>query len=348
MKKYTLRVLALLLTLSMTVGLLASCSSSASTSSPSGSAAASSDVSSTAPAKAMNLVLCSSAEGGASYYLATGLCKILNEYCPQYNITNEATSGSGPENGQFVTDSPLDTFGMLNNDTLNSALKGLTDRGFRQALPDLRIAMVGHMQYLYGVVLQNSDIKTFADLKGKKIALPPAGQGAYYQFFRIMEAYGLSEDDYSAVAMTNAEAGDALKDGTVQAAFVSGSIPQTTVSDLDLTKDIDILTLDQEHADAIIKENPQYGTATIPAGSYKDVAHDVLTLTLNILIVCDANMDAQIVYDFIKTIDEHSDEMKEVHANGGEYCADSSKSLYESGALPFHDGSVKYFKELWG
>ncbi|MDR1874088.1 MAG: TAXI family TRAP transporter solute-binding subunit [Synergistaceae bacterium] len=301
-----------------------------------------------APAKPVNLVICSSAAGGASYYLATGLTKIVSEKIPGYTMTNESTSGSGPENGQFVTDRPEDTFGMLNTDTMKSALLGLQDRGFRKPLPDLRLAMVGHMQYVYPIVLRSSGIQGFADLKGKKIALPPKGQGAYYQMLIILESYGLKEGaDYRAIAMTNAEAGDALKDGTVDCAVVSGSIPQATASDLDVTQNIHFLSLDQEHAQSIVAQYPQYGIGTIPGNSYKDEPNDTLSLTLSIVIICNATMDEEIVYNVVKTICENSEEMRVIHANGPEYSAPSSKAIYENGSLPFHPGALRYFDELW-
>ena len=298
-------------------------------------------------AEPVNLVICSSAAGGAAYYLATGLTKIVSEKIPGYVMTNESTSGSGPENGQFVTDRPEDTFGMLNTDTMKSALLGLPDRGFRKPLPDLRLAMVGHKQYVYPIVLQGSGIETFADLKGKKIALPPKGQGAYYQMLIILESYGLKEGDYRAIAMTNAEAGDALKDGTVDCAVVSGSIPQATASDLDVTQNIRFLSLDQEHANSIVAQYPQYGIGTIPGKSYNDVPEDTLSLTLNIILICNANMDEEIVYNVIKTICENSEEMRAIHANGPEYSAPSSREIYDNGSLPFHPGALRYFDELW-
>jgi TRAP transporter TAXI family solute receptor len=298
------------------------------------------------PTRPTHLVMCSAPAGGTSFYLATGLTRIVTTHTG-FIMTNEATSGSGPENAHHVSDRPYDTFGMLNTDTMNSALLGLPDRGFRRPFADIRLVMVGHMQYLYAIVMDGSDIQSFADLRGRRIALPPRGQGAYYQMRIILEAHGLQDGDFRAVAMTNAEAGDALRDGTVDVAVVSGSIPQVTASDLNVTHNIRFLSLEQEIADRIIEQYPQYGLGTIPADAY-NMAGDTLTLTLNIVIVADARMDDQVVYEVVRAIAENYEEMREIHVMGVEYGPNSSRYLWETRALPFHNGALRFFDELWG
>jgi TRAP transporter TAXI family solute receptor len=337
----------LTLTLALSLVLLAGCSGSSSSAPAPSQSASSAGASVSAPAEKANLVVVTGDSGGTLYFMGTGMAKIVTEKVPGYSMTNEATSGSGPENCTLVSER-LDTFGCLNMDSFNAGYNGLQDRGFRQALPDLRLALVGHVQMLYAVVHKDSGIETFADLRGKGIALPPAGQTAHYQARAILKAYGMEESDYRGTPMSYAESADALKDGTVVCAIVSGSIPQASVVDLNTTKDIRILSLDEEHRAAIIAEYPTWATPTIPGGTYSDQETDVTTTAINCCLLANANMDSEIVYNVVKAICENTDMMQEIHVNGGEWCADTTKPYFENPPLPFHEGAAKYYTELWG
>ena len=52
------------------------------------------------------------------------------------------------------------------------------------------------------VTLKGTGIESIADIKGKSIALPSAGNTTYYQALAILEAYGLTEGDYRGTPMT--------------------------------------------------------------------------------------------------------------------------------------------------
>lgn len=299
------------------------------------------------PGAPSEMTIVSGGSGGTFYYMATGQAKILSESIPGLSVTNESTGGSPVENGTFVS-KRVDTLGLTNLDGIVAAAKGDKSRGFDKPMDNLRLIQMGHIQIVYMIVLESSGVKSVADLKGKKIALPTAGQTTYFQALEILRAYGLTEKDYSGTPMTYQEAADALKDGTVACAMMSGSIPQASVTDLNTTKNIRLLSIEKEIIDKILKDYPGWGSLVIPGNTYSDQKEDVNALTVKTLMFCNADLDEELVYKITKTLNEKADKMKEIHANGAEWGLESTKPIYENPPVPFHPGAVRYYKEVFG
>ena len=343
------RYLALGLTVSMLF--LAACGSPVSpepgNDAPSdGSATPETANSETVNAETVNLVVVSAGPGGTMYYMGTGQAKIISEKLPGYSMTNESTSGTPIENGTFVSERN-DSFGTTNLDGAFAAYNGIKEKGFAEPLDNLRLIQVGHLQYLYMVTLKGTGIESIADIKGKSVALPSAGNTTYYQALAILEAYGLTEKDYRGTPMTFTEGADALKDGTVQVCMVAGSVPQAAVTDLDTSKDIRILSVDQDKMDIILKNNPSWSATVIPGGTYSGQQEDVLASTINCCLLGNADMDEEMVYQITKTLNENVDMMSEIHVNGYEWSPETTKPYYENPPIPFHDGAKRYYDEIF-
>ncbi len=82
----------------------------------------------------------------------------------------------------------------------------------------------------------------------------------------IIEAYGISVDkDLKATPMSFSDQADALKDGTIDVGIFGGGIPQSSISDLNTSKDIVMLTLSDEVIGKLLKDHPAYAIETIRA-----------------------------------------------------------------------------------
>ena len=117
------------------------------------------------------------------------------------------------------------------------------------------------------IVTTNPDIKTVADLAGKKVSIGAAGSGVYFNAIDVLNAYDLKESDISAVYQSFGDSAESLKDGKIDAAFIVAGAPTTAVTDLATTKDTYLVSLDSEHI-AKLLETSDYYTETVIA---KDV-----------------------------------------------------------------------------
>ena len=293
-----------------------------------------------------NLVIASGNSGGTYYYIAAGQSKILTDKMPGYSITTESTSGSPVENCSFVQED-AGTFGIVTLDGLYAALQGDTDRGFANgALEKCSLVQVGHSLILYCVTLEGSGIETIADLKGKKISLPTVGNTAYFQAVAILEQYGITLNDCTATPMVYSEAGDALKDGTLDAIFVAGGVPQAAISDLDTTKDIRFLSIEQEKVASILEAYPYWGIQTLKAGTYADMKEDTNCMTSTVILIANNDLDDDVVYNVTKILNESVDELTAIHASGADWNVANTRTVMELGIVPVHAGAQRYYDEI--
>ncbi len=117
------------------------------------------------------------------------------------------------------------------------------------------------------IVTTDANIKTVADLSGKAVSIGAPGSGVYFNAIDVLGAYGLTENDIKPTYQSFGDSADALKNGQIDAAFIVAGAPTTAVTDLATTKDVYLVSLDDEHI-AKLLETSDYYTQTVIA---KDV-----------------------------------------------------------------------------
>jgi hypothetical protein len=276
---------------------------------------------------------------GAFYPIGGVMASILSKNLDGYNFTAEATGGS-VENARLIQ-SGQDQIGIFGGDTLYDAYNG------EGPFKDKPVKLAG-LATIYGnpfhvVVLKNSGIKTIADLKGKKVAVGAPGSGTSNKAKVLLEEYGLKFDkDIKPEYLDFQEGSDALVDGNVDAVIISVGLPSGNVQELGTTHEIDLVAFDQAKGEEIAKKYPYFSTFTIPAGTYKGIDHDVLTMTAPNYIAVDPNLSEDLVYQMTKALfGDHFDEFKASHA------AMKDVTLEEAPLtnIPLHPGAEKFYKE---
>ena len=101
---------------------------------------------------------------------------------------------------------------------------------------------------------KKTGIKTFADIKGKRVAVGAAGSGTEANARQILEAAGITYDDIKVQYLSFGEAASALKDGNVDVAFVTAGFPTAAIQDLATQHEVVLLPVDSAMADALIKK----------------------------------------------------------------------------------------------
>ena len=136
-----------------------------------------------------------------------------------------------------------------------------------------------YMEQIQIVTLDES-IKSVADLAGKNVSVGAAGSGVFYNAVDVLGAYGLDvEKDINPTYQSFGDSVEALQDGKIDAAFVVAGAPTTAVTSLAATKQVYLVSLDQEHIDALLAASPYYSANTIKADVYGTPA-DVTTVAV--------------------------------------------------------------------
>ncbi|MDO4323039.1 MAG: TAXI family TRAP transporter solute-binding subunit [Lachnospiraceae bacterium] len=191
------------------------------------------------------------------------------------------------------------------------------------------------------IVTCNPDIKSVEDLKGKNVSIGAPGSGVFFNAMDILGVYGLTEDDITPTYESFGDSADSLQDGKIDAAFITAGAPTTAVTSLGTSKDVYLVSLDDEHIDALLEECPYYSKNTIAADVY-GLDEDVNTVAVGAVVIARNDVADEDVYNFVSTIFENIDTITEAHAKGAELDPEFAASVT---AVPYHPGAVKYFEE---
>ncbi|MDD4600390.1 hypothetical protein SDC9_13667 [bioreactor metagenome] len=319
------RTLIILMVSLLVVGLLAGCGGTKSADQK-------------APAKQF-INIATGGTAGVYYPLGGAIAEILNKNIPGMNATAQST-GASVANINMLKDSKVE-LALVQNDTAYYAFNGT------EMFKDKKVANVRGVSTLYNetiqiVVLENSSIKSISDLKGKKVAVGSIGSGTEANARQILETYGITYNDMSPQYLSFGEAANGLKDGNVDAAFVTAGYPTAAIQDIAFQNKVRLLPFDADKADALIKKYPFYAKQIVKANSYPGQTTDISTVAVKAMLVVPAGIDNDTVYKMVKAIYGNTDRLKAAHKLGEGI---TKETAAEGMPIPLHPGAEKFFKE---
>jgi TRAP transporter TAXI family solute receptor len=277
---------------------------------------------------------------GVYYPLAGAISRIAHEKLDDIKITVES-SGASVANAKLIASGEAD-LAILQNDIAFYALKGVKPM-FEAPVANIMGLMSLYPEHCQIQARKDANIKTPADLKGKRVAVGPLGSGTEQNAMQILEAYGLKFDDLSKVERLSAtESADYLKDNRIDAAFYTVGVGASAIVDTAVMLDTVIVPIDAAHAETLKKKYPFYSEATVPAGIYKGVDKDVPTVAVLAILVTKKELEEDIVYRITKAIFENINRIETAHAKGKEV---KLEKALNGMPIPIHPGAAKYYKE---
>lgn len=337
MKRKLSAVIAMVLIVAL--ALTACGGSSASSAAPAASGAASSAAA--APAEVAKLTLGTGGTTGTYYAVGGVMATVLNDKLTLSNLTVTST-GASKANIQLVDDGEAD-LATVQNDVMYYAYNGTDLFAEEGAYTSFGTVACLYAETCQIVVRADAGINTVADLAGKTVSVGDAGSGVEFNARQILAAYGLDiEKDIKKVNASFGDSAESMKDGKIDAAFVTAGAPTTAVVDLATSKDIKVLEIDDEHAAALIKDYPFYVQYTIPAGTYTGMDADVKTVAVQATLIASMDVSEDVIYELCKSMFDNLDQLKEGHAKFAEL---SLEGAVAGASTPFHPGAEKYFKE---
>lgn len=189
------------------------------------------------------------------------------------------------------------------------------------------------------VTTEASGIKTYADLKGKKVSVGAPGSGTYANAEQLLEIHGLTMDDIKAQNLDFGESVDGLQSGQIDAAFITAGTPTAAVEALNATTKVNIIGVDAGKADELIAKYPYYAKDTVKAGTY-GIANDTETVSVLAMLAVSKDLSDDVVYEMTKAI----------YDNAGKISHDKGRFIKKETALDgisidVHPGAQKYFDE---
>lgn len=209
------------------------------------------------------------------------------------------------------------------------------------------------------VATKSSGIKSFADLKGKRVSPGDRGSGTESDFRSMTEVLGMSYDDFGSVDyLSLGGAVERMKDGQIDFLIFTGGYPTSGIIDLGTSTELTYISIPEEERAKIKAALPYVIEKVIPAGTYPDQEEDVTTLSVLAQWVVDADVSEELVYEITKALWEKGEVKKgmakgqmktgatimaEVHAKGKEVTLETA---LDGNSIPLHPGAEKFYKEI--
>lgn len=190
------------------------------------------------------------------------------------------------------------------------------------------------------VVLADSGIESFEDLKGKKVSVGAPGSGTYANAEQLLEIHGLTMDDIEAQNLDFGESTDSIQSGQIDAAFITAGYPTSAVEALNATNPVKIIPVTAEKAEELIAKYPYYAVDTIPTGTY-GLAEDVPAVSVLAMLAVKKDLSEDLVYAMTKAIYDNTDKI--AHAKGEFIKAETG---LDGIGIEVHPGAQKYFDEV--
>ncbi|MEF9922012.1 MAG: TAXI family TRAP transporter solute-binding subunit [Anaerovoracaceae bacterium] len=150
-----------------------------------------------------------------------------------------------------------------------------------------------HPEVVQIIATEESNITSVSQLKGKRVAVGIKGSGIEDNADEILDDYGLEYKDFDMKYMDADEAITLLKEGKLDAAFVTGNFPNKKITALAKDKKIVVLPVGTDRVmDDLIGEG--YIKHVIPAETYGN-KKDVETLSVKNVLVAHTDVSDAMV-----------------------------------------------------
>jgi len=295
--------------------------------------------------------------GGSSYILGFGMCDILNKKSNLIKGSVLESSGT-PENIKIVGQDKKKrkrTFFTMVPEMWDKARKGQPPFEEKpEAYKDLMI-MMGQQKLAATFITLDPNIKTLADLKGKRVATWPKGTTKFDECEKLVAGAGKDVLNSIKWQYTGYAGYEDLIIGKTDAAYTFcpergkgkyATIPK--LKELMSKRKVFFVTATSDMRETTRKVyGDVYGASLkIPKDSFGKNTPDRDIICMNLVLGWGvyADFPEDMVYELVKTLDENNTMLGDYHPAGKNW----NRQTYGAYPIPkeaFHPGARKYFEE---
>ena len=284
------------------------------------------------------LTLVTGSTGGTYFALGGAMATAWTKNVDHVTVSC-LSSGASVENMNLLQKGEAD-LGMAMNSIADAAWNA--NAPFTAKTNNVRAIGVVYPEVIHIVATAETGANDLADLRGKRVALGPAGSGGAVFSEIAFAAAGIdATKDINAQRDSFSDATAKMQDGHLDASVSVLAVPASAIVELETSKKINFINISDEVLEAIRKDYPFYTRFKIPANTYSNTA-DVDTVTCQAALYCTSSLDEETVYLITKSFYENSADVAATHAAGKYINLDTA---LDGITTPLHKGAVRYFTE---
>ena len=295
-------------------------------------------------AETKHVVIGTGGQTGVYYQVGGAICRLVNRGTAEHEINCTHKTGGSVTNINGLKSGDLD-MGVAQSDWQFNAYNGTAPDQFPDgAFKELRAVFSVHAEPFTVVARSDSGIKTFDDLKGKKVNVGNPGSGSRGTMEVLMAKMGWEMSDFAVASeLKSSEQAAALCDGKVDAIIFTAGHPNGSIKEATTSCDAILIPVNNAVAKKLAADNPYYAMTSIPAGMYNGTDTDTVTFGVAATFVSSTKTDEETVYQMVKAVFENFKRFKKMHPAFA-YLKESDM-ITKNLSAPLHDGAVRYYKE---
>ena len=280
---------------------------------------------------------------GVYYVVGQSVCKLVNRNTAKTHVKcNAPSTGGSVANLNAIAANQMQ-MGIAQSDWQYHAYNGTSS--FKDKKNDkLRAVFSIHPEPFTVMARDDSNIKSFDDLKGKRVNVGDPGSGTRATMNVILNAKGWNDNVFKVASeLKPAEMASSMCDNNLDAITYNVGHPNGALKEAAASCNAHLVPVTGPKIEELIINNPYYAKATIPGGLYKGSDKPVDTFGVYATLVTSSDVDPDVVYAVTKAVFDNFNRFKRLHpafANLKEQ--DMIKNALSA---PLHEGAVRYYKE---
>lgn len=281
---------------------------------------------------------------GVYYTAGQSVCRFLNRAEAQPPIKCNAPSTAGSVTNIVSLQKGEYEFGFIQSDHQHKALKGLAPFDKDGPIEELRAVFSLQTEILTVVAREDSGIKSFDDLKGKRVNIGVPGSGSRDTFDEVMKARGWSNADFAlAGELKPAEMASALGDNNLDVITYVVGHPSGAIQEALTNVKAQLIPVQGPEIEKFLQGADYYTAAEIPAGLYPGVDEPVPSIGGKAVLAATTETDPDVVYQLVKAVFDNLERFKRLHPAFADLQA---KDMIRVGlTAPLHEGAQRFYKE---
>ena len=285
------------------------------------------------------LALATAGTGGVYYVMGGSIAELWSRELPGQDFVAEVTGGS-VENLSLLLGGDVEVAFSMGT----SAYEVFHGTGsFSGRDPGQVLALTTlYPNVLHLVTVEGTGVESLADLVGRRVSVGAPGSGTEVAARTLLEGNGISYDDFQAQRLNFNETASALRDGNIDAGFVSAGAPTSAIVDLATARQVRLVRLGPAEVERNRVLDPTVVEDSFAPGTYPGQDSAVETLSTPNLLVVRADMAEQLAYDLVRSLYAVQAELAGVHPAARSMSAEYTLT---TSPIPLHPGAARFFAE---
>lgn len=269
-----------------------------------------------------------------------GRCDIANACGPEGLIATTRSSSGSVSNALAVERGSVQS-ALVQGDVAAAAISGQGPFEESGPLKNVRVIARLHDETLQIVAASRSGIRHLKDLAGRRVAIDTENSATEYTVRSLLGVAGVKFSSLKIKRVSAERAADDLRDGKIDALFVTGVSPIQVVDQLTRQGYVRLVPVESRTLQKLARKSPMYSKVQLPAGTYRS-SKSVSALGVTSLWIVNSSQPSNTVIEILRAFWNPVNQT-ELRKRGEFAKMISLRKSLQKFPVPLHDGAKRFY-----